>query len=353
MRVVHPYEELGVFEELGTVASTENRTRAYIKVQEGCNRFCAYCVIPYARGPVRSRALEDIVEEAKALIAAGYKELVLTGINTAMYDMEDRDLYADGEPDAAGKIAAVQDSEPFGIEKAIAAINELPGDFRIRLSSLEPSVVNSEYVTRLFKYDKLCHHLHMSLQSGSDKILKAMNRPYSTAQYLDIVDTLCGFDPCYGISTDIIVGFPGEKEQDFQDSMRMTMLCGFCRTHIFRYSRRPGTKADEMKEQVAPQIKEKRADELQKMANRSAASFFKTNITASRNGRPERVLFEEVVEAKEDGEGIRKGDPLLTGYTGNYIRVYVPVDGTAKAGDFAAIRLEAIYCDGILASVVQ
>ena len=362
LRVIHPYEELGVFEDLGTVTSTESRTRAYIKVQEGCNRFCTYCVVPYARGPVRSRPLADIVAEAKALIAAGYKELVLTGINTAMYDMEDRDLYAtDG---AAGTATAAEDSdEPFGIEKAIAAINALPGDFRIRLSSLEPSVVNAEYVIRLFQYDKLCHHLHMSLQSGSDKILKAMNRPYITAQYLDIVDTLCGFDTCYGISTDIIVGFPGEKEQDFQDSMRMVMLCGFCKTHIFRYSRRPGTKADEMKEQVAPQIKEKRAEELQKMANRSASSFFKTNITASQSGRPETVLFEEVVEAREDGEGITKGDRLLTGYTGNYIRVYVPVDGAAedgtvtaggaKPGDFAKIRLESIYCDGIAASVIK
>ena len=362
MTVVRPYEELGEFEDLGLVTSTESRTRAYIKVQEGCNRFCAYCVIPYARGPVRSRPLEDIVAEAKALIDAGYKELVLTGINTAMYDMEGRDLYAaDGTADGAG--TATDSDAPFGIEKAVAAINELPGDFRIRLSSLEPSVVNDAYVMRLFQYDKLCHHLHMSLQSGSDKILKAMNRPYITAQYMDIVDTLCGFDPCYGISTDIIVGFPGEKEQDFQNSMQMVMLCGFCKTHVFRYSRRPGTKADEMEEQVAPQIKEKRANELQKMANRSAASFFKTNITASQSGRPERVLFEEVVTAREDGEGINKGDQLLTGYTGNYIRVYVPVDGTAedgtataggvKAGDFAKIRLEAIYCDGIAASVVQ
>ena len=367
LTVIHPYEELGVFEELGKVTSTENRTRAYIKVQEGCNRFCSYCVIPYARGPVRSRALEDIVEEAKALLSAGYKELVLTGINTAMYDMEDRDLYA-AEADKQGGEADMADGasdsdEPFGIEKAIAAINALPGDFRVRLSSLEPSVVNAEYVTRLFQYDKLCHHLHMSLQSGSDKILKVMNRPYITAQYMDIVDTLCGFDPCYGISTDIIVGFPGEKEQDFQASMQMVMLCGFCKTHIFRYSRRPGTKADEMKEQVAPQIKEKRADELQKMANRSASSFFKTNITASQSGRPERVLFEEIVEAREDSEGIIKGELLLTGYTGNYIRVYVPVrtlggaDAEEKArevlGDFAKIRLEAIYCDGIAASVVQ
>ena len=353
--VVHPYEELGVFEELGTVTSTENRTRAYIKVQEGCNRFCAYCVIPYARGLVRSRALEDIVSEAKALIDAGYKELVLTGINTAMFDMEDHDLYAaDG---AAGS------DEPFGIEKAIAAINELEGEFRIRLSSLEPAVVNADYVKRLFRYDKLCHHLHMSAQSGSDSVLKAMNRPYTRAQYLEMAKTLYDFDPCFGLSTDIIVGFPGEKERDFDESYALVAECGFCRTHVFKYSKRPGTKAAEMKEQVSPQDKQRRSDELQDAAGKAARIFFEVNIAYAGEGRTETVLFEEVVEARSDGAGITKGDPLLTGYTGNYIRVYVPVDGTAgdgtvtaggaKPGDFAEIRLESIYCDGVTASVVE
>ena len=350
LTAIHPYDELGAFEEMGIVTSTDSRTRAYIKVQEGCNRFCSYCVIPYARGPVRSRALDDIVAEAKALIEAGYKELVLTGINTAMYDMEGRDLYAD-----ASDAKADASDEPFGIEKAIAAINELPGEFRIRLSSLEPSVVNAEYVMRLFKYDKLCHHLHMSIQSGSDSVLKAMNRPYDTAQFMEIVGTLSMFDPCYGISTDIIVGFPGEKEKDFEDSRRIVMLCGFCKTHIFKYSRRPGTKAADMKEQVAPQIKQKRSDELQKISNQAAKAFYAMNISAANEGRTEEVLFEEIVTAQNDGEGIKKGDRLLTGYTGNYIRVYVPAgeDAETKLGAFARIKLEAIFCDGIAASVVQ
>ena len=362
LRVIHPYEELGVFEDLGTVTSTESRTRAYIKVQEGCNRFCTYCVVPYARGPVRSRPLADIVAEAKALIAAGYKELVLTGINTAMYDMEDRDLYAtDG---AAGTATAAEDSdEPFGIEKAIAAINELEGEFRIRLSSLEPAVVNADYVKRLFRYDKLCHHLHMSAQSGSDSVLKAMNRPYTRAQYLEMAKTLYDFDPCFGLSTDIIVGFPGEKERDFDESYALVAECGFCRTHVFKYSKRPGTKAAEMKEQVSPQDKQRRSDELQDAAGKAARIFFEVNIAYAGEGRAETVLFEEIVEARSDGAGITKGDQLLTGYTGNYIRVYVPVDGAAedgtvtaggaKPGDFAKIRLESIYCDGIAASVIK
>ena len=346
LTVIHPYEELGEFDEMGIVASTENRTRAYIKVQEGCNRFCAYCVIPYARGPVRSRALENIVAEAKALIEAGYKELVLTGINTAMYDMEGRGLYA---------AAPAEADEIFGIEKAIAAINELPGEFRIRLSSLEPAVVNADYVRRLFKYDKLCHHLHMSAQSGSDKVLKAMNRPYDSRQYIEMARALYDFDPCYGLSTDIIVGFPGEKESDFNESYGLVAECCFCRTHVFKYSKRPGTKAAEMKDQVSPQVKQRRSDELQDAAAKAARIFFEVNIAFAGEGRTEEVLFEEIVEAQTDGEGITKGDRLLTGYTGNYIRVYVPAgeDAEARLGAFAKIRLEALFSDGVTASVVE
>ena len=356
LTVIHPYEELGEFDEMGIVASTENRTRAYIKVQEGCNRFCAYCVIPYARGPVRSRALEDIVAEAKALIEAGYKELVLTGINTAMYDMEGRDLYAAAPEEAESAVPSdASKAELFGIEKAIAAINELPGEFRIRLSSLEPAVVNAEYVRRLFKYDKLCHHLHMSAQSGSDKVLKAMNRPYDSRQYIEMARALYDFDPCYGLSTDIIVGFPGEKESDFNESYGLVAECCFCRTHVFKYSKRPGTKAAEMKDQVSPQVKQRRSDELQDAAAKAARIFFEVNIAFAGEGRTEEVLFEEIVEAQTDGEGITKGDRLLTGYTGNYIRVYVPAgeDAEARLGAFAKIRLEALFSDGVTASVVE
>lgn len=354
---IHPYEELGVFDEMGRVTSTENRTRAYIKVQEGCNRFCSYCVIPYARGPVRSRALEDIVEEARALIAAGYKELVLTGINTAMYGMEGRDLYAAKATDTEDGAPAptTVDDGLYGIEKAIAAVNALTGEFRIRLSSLEPAVVNADYVKRLFRYDKLCHHLHMSAQSGSDKVLKSMNRPYDRSQYVEMVDALYQFDPCYGISTDIIVGFPEEKDRDFEDSCRLVKECSFCKTHIFRYSKRPKTKAAEMKEQVSPQVKQKRSDELQKVSSEAAKVFFERNIAAAEVGRTETVLFEEIVSANEEGSGIMKGDKLLTGYTGNYIRVYVPTRGIGEEqlGAFAKVRFDAVFQDGIAASVVQ
>ena len=317
---IRPYDELKDFDEMGTVASAENRTRAYIKVQEGCNRFCAYCVIPYARGTVRSRDPEDIVTEAKALLDAGYKELVLTGINTAMYDIEGG-----------------------GIETAIEAVNNLPGDFRIRLSSLEPSVVDAEYVKRLFKYDKLCHHLHMSAQSGSDEILKAMNRPYTSEEYVKLAKTVCDFDPVYGLSTDIIVGFPGEKETDFEYSCKLVAHCAFCKTHIFKYSKRPLTKAAQMPDQVSPQVKNRRADALAEVASQSAKAFFDMNLALAQQGRSERVLLEEVTTDEK----------YITGYTGNYIRTYIPFDDSLELNTFVTVRFVDYHHDGMEAVIVH
>jgi len=324
---VRGYDELDAYDETGMVTSTENRTRAYIKIQEGCNRFCSYCVIPYARGRVRSRGLAEIVDEAKKLIEAGYKEIVLTGINTALYDMES------AQPRT--------DDEVYGVEKVIAALDELEGDFRIRLSSLEPAVVNAEYVKRLLKYDRLCHHLHLSAQSGSSKVLEAMNRPYDRQQYLEIVETLRGFDPHYGLSTDIIVGFPGEKEADFDDSCRLAEECAFCKTHIFKYSKRPFTKAAQMKEHVAPQVKNRRSDKLHQVGKKAAEDFFMRN-----SGRTDRVLMEECYPEKK----------LITGYTNNYIKVYVAYDDQQKADEminrFVDVKLLQPYGEGMTAELV-
>ena len=320
------YEELDSYEDVGTVADSDNRTRAYIKIQEGCNRFCSYCVIPYARGKVRSRNFDDIMDEAKKLIAAGYKEIVLTGINTALYDME-----------RAGQ----SEEELYGVEKVIAALDALEGDFRIRLSSLEPAVVNAEYVKRLLKYKKLCHHLHLSAQSGSSKVLKAMNRPYDRDEYLEIVKVLRENDPYYGISTDIIVGFPGEKEVDFEDSCRLVEETAFCKVHIFKYSKRPFTKAAEMKEHVAPQIKNIRSETLHKVSKKAAADFFR-----SCSGREEKVLFEEMDTAKK----------IITGFTDNYTRVYVKYDDEAAAekllNEFATVKMGQPFEEGMIAELI-
>ena len=330
VRQVHikGYEELDVYDDTGMVTSTENRTRAYIKIQEGCNRFCSYCVIPYARGRVRSRAFDDIVKEARSLISAGFKEIVLTGINTALYGMEDGIKHTD--------------DELYGVEKVIAAIDRIEGDFRIRLSSLEPAVVNAGYVKRLMKYSKLCHHLHLSAQSGSSIVLRAMNRPYDRQQYLDIVKVLKEFDSYYGISTDIIVGFPGEKEADFNDSCSLVSECGFCRTHIFKYSKRPFTKAAEMKGHVAPEVKNRRSDTLHQIGRTAAEEFFTKNI-----GRCETVLAEEIYQEKK----------LLTGYTGNYIKVYISLDDTEEGkkllNQFIKVRLTGICEDGMIAEITD
>lgn len=346
---VQGYDELDAYEETGAVSSIENRTRAYIKIQEGCNRFCAYCVIPYARGRVRSRSLASIVSEAEHLIGAGYKELVLTGINTALYDMESvNGLGGTGFADGRGGFAngggsglegAFCDSgnEPYGVEKAIAALDRLSGDFRIRLSSLEPAVVNADYVKRLLKYDKLCHHMHLSAQSGSDKILRAMNRPYGRAQYLEIVRVLKDFDPHYGISTDIIIGFPGEKEKDFEESCTLVEACGFCKTHIFKYSKRPFTKAAQMGGQVAPEVKNRRSETLHKIGAKAAEAFFQRNC-----GRIETVLLEEAYPGKN----------LVTGYSDNYTKVYVqcrPADAGGLMNQFVKVRLAEPYEDGMSA----
>ena len=331
---VRPWKELNTYEDTGLVTSAENRTRAYIKIQEGCNRFCAYCVIPFARGTLRSRPLEEILREARQLIDAGYKELVLTGINTALYGMEqqaaDTSSAAD-EPSGPEQQAA---DAPFGVEQVIAALNELPGEFRIRLSSLEPAVVNADYVKRLLKYDRLCHHLHLSAQSGSDRILQAMNRPYDRTGYLEILEAVRDFDPCYGISTDLIVGFPGEKETDFEDTLRLVEECDFCRTHVFRYSRRPKTRAASMKEQVSPQVKSRRSDALQEAGSRAGASFCGKNL-----GQKRRVLIEEYLPEEN----------MLSGYTDNYIRIYVPwgegrPDGMLDTLQW--VRLTELWRDG-------
>lgn len=336
---IRGYDELDTYDETGAVSSIENRTRAYIKIQEGCNRFCAYCVIPYARGRVRSRSLKSIVSEAQQLLAAGYQELVLTGINTALYDMESVSRYAgDGFVSGGAKLS---ENEPYGVEKVIAALDQLPGNFRIRLSSLEPAVVNADYVKRLLKYDKLCHHMHLSAQSGSDRILKAMNRPYDKAQYLDIVRALREFDPYYGISTDIIVGFPGEKETDFEESCNLVKTCGFCKTHIFKYSKRPFTQAAKMSGQIAPQVKNRRSDNLHKIGKKAAEAFFQGNY-----GRLETALLEEAYPEKK----------LITGYSGNYTKVYVRYDN-ADAGDlmnqFVKVRLLEPYEEGMSATLAE
>ncbi len=319
------YDDLCEYQDKGIITSMESRTRAYIKIQEGCDRFCSYCLIPFARGKVRSRDPQEIVDEARALIEKGFKEIILTGINTALYGREEG--FHDKYPE--WNITSEKASEGDGMEAIIKALNELPGEFRIRLSSLEPAVINADYVERLMKYDKLCHHLHLSAQSGSDHVLELMNRPYGQKEYLEIVKVLREKDPLYGISTDIIVGFPEETEEDFEDSMNLVEAAGFCKVHAFRYSKREGTAAAVMKGQVASEVKNIRVNKLIEAGDEAAADFSNKCI-----GQTRTVLFEEW-----SGE-------YITGYTDNYIKVYAK--GTNEdLNCFREVKLLEIYEDGM------
>lgn len=304
-----------VYTDHSGCGASESKTRALIKIQEGCNRFCSYCVIPHARGPVRSRPLASIVREAKELIDMGYKEIVLTGINTALYGTEE------------------DSSEPSGIHNVVEAISEIPGDYRIRLGSLEPTVINAEYVKKLFKYDRLCHHLHLSVQSGSDKIIKAMNRHYTGAEYMDIVNALREFDPYYGITTDIITGFPGETEEDFQDSLKLVDQVNYLKVHGFPYSKRLYTPAAHMDGQIAPPVKKERNRRLIEFSDGVSERFRK-----SLYGVKLRVLAEETVEIE--------GRTYWKGHASNFTPVYFEAEEGVSNTFLDIIALEPVL-DGV------
>lgn len=322
------YEDLAGYEDMGIVTSDESSmSRAYIKIEEGCNRFCSYCLIPYARGRVRSRAPEQVVAEAKVLVEKGYKEIVLTGINTALYGTEPGFDFAH-ESDEEGL---------SGMEAIIKRIDALEGEFRIRLSSLEPTVVDKDDVLKLLGYEKLCHHLHLSIQSGSNKVLSAMNRHYTRDEYLDIVRALRDFDPHYGITTDIIVGFPGETEEDFEDTLDVVRRAGFGKVHAFRYSPRRGTAGAKLADKVPEETKKTRASILEETAAKVAGEYI-----AGLTGTVQTVLIEE----EEDG--------YMTGYTGSYVKVYVDggVEGSRpEPGTFCRVRITGAFRDGAQAVV--
>ena len=369
---VLPRNELTEFEDMGIVVSSESAmTRAYIKIQEGCDRFCSYCLIPFARGTVRSRSPEKIMEEARLLIDSGYKELVLTGINTALYGTEEsfeyniydsqgnirkglepfgRELQCDVHREPSGsdsdsctdedrdgeRLPDIAAGESFApIELLLAELNAMEGDFRIRLSSLEPTVVDKHDVERIIKYDKLCHHLHLSAQSGSSRILKLMNRKYTQDEYLAIVRAIREYDPLYGITTDIIVGFSGETEADFEDSLKVVRESEFGKTHIFRYSKRRGTAGEKMPDEVPGAVKNERAGALAEAAEGAARAFVNANL-----GHEQLVLTEE------------RSGPYVTGYTGNYIRAYIKDENESLAtGEFYNVKLTQIFEDGCLAEI--
>ena len=274
----------------GEVNAAGGKTRANLKIQDGCDQFCTYCIIPFVRGRIRSRDMESIIEETERLARACYKEMVLTGIHIGSYG---RDI--DGES---------------RMLELLTKLNEVEGDFRIRLGSVEPRLITEEFLEGLVKLKKVCPHFHLSLQSGSTTVLKRMNRHYSAEEYLASVNLLKKYYDRPGITTDIIVGFPGESDEEFEETAAFVKKVGFLKVHVFPYSKRDGTYAAKMSEQVAPEIKKKREGRLIAICEEVAKEYLE-----SLNGDSERVLLEEEIKGRED---------YILGHTDRYIEVAVP-----------------------------
>lgn len=285
------------YEELSLSRQAEH-TRAIVKVQDGCNQFCSYCIIPYARGRVRSRRQEDILQEVRGLAGNGFREIVLTGIHVSSYglDFDQRKNPAKGEA--------------FPHERLLNLLRELDhitGIARIRLSSLEPRIITPEFVAGLKEIRKLCHHFHLSLQSGCDETLLRMNRHYTTGEYLEKVELLREAFDHPAVTTDVIVGFPGESEEEFEKTKRFLENVNFYEMHVFPYSRREGTAAAERRDQIPEAVKKKRSGILLELVKKQSKAFREDYI-----GRNVEVLFEESKEIN--------GVSCQIGYTGEYIR---------------------------------
>lgn len=276
------------FYDFGDVTFTE-KTRAVIKIQDGCDRFCSYCIIPYARGRVRSRKPESIVSEIEKIAKEGIKEVVITGIHIASYGKDFKNDYR--------------------LIDLLEELNKINGIERIRLGSIEPLLITEEFVNRLKKLEKVCHHFHLSLQSGCNETLKRMNRRYTIEEFKEIVERLRNTYKDVMLTTDIIVGFPGENEEEFEETYKFLKDIKFYKMHIFKYSPRKGTKAAEMKNQVNGNIKEERSKKLIELSDENEKEYNEKYI-----GKEVEILFEE------EKEGLYKG------HTQNYILAYYKTD---------------------------
>lgn len=308
-----PHEKAAAFESMRVERFFE-RTRAFIKIEDGCNRFCSYCIIPYARGRVRSKPLEELRREVAGIAANGYREIVLTGINLSAYGQE------------------------LGLHlcDAVEAACAPQGIARVRLGSLEPEQLSEDVIARLAGQEKLCPQFHLSLQSGCDATLRRMNRHYDTQEYRTIVRNLRAAFPNCAVTTDIMVGFPGETEEEFVQSLAFAEEIGFAKAHVFAYSRRPGTRANDAPDQVTQRVKEARSHRMIAATRQTKEAFFRAQL-----GRMEPVLFEQ--EAAPN---------VYDGYTANYTPVKI---SSAKdlRGQILPVRLKEAdtdCCYGTLAA---
>ncbi len=308
LNAVESVKDNHTFENL-TIKRCMDRTRAYIKIQDGCSQFCSYCIIPYARGPVRSREEKDIIDEVLTLVDNGYTEVILTGIHAASY----------------GK-----DLENTSLAKLLKEIDKIDGIKRIRLSSIEPMTLNRQFVEDIRDCKKLCPHFHISLQSGCDETLKRMNRHYTTDQFYEVVEGLREAFPDCAITTDIMVGFQGETDEEFNKTLEFVNKVKFTEAHVFQYSQRRGTPAAKRPNQVSPQIKEVRSKIIINATDRTRNEFLDNHI-----GKEMEVLFET-----------RSKDNYYEGKTTNYLTVHVPCDEEIS-GKFYMTHIESVK-DGIL-----
>lgn len=281
------------YEELHLTRTGEH-TRAYLKVQDGCNQFCTYCIIPYARGRVRSREKQEVVEEVRTLAANGYQEVVLTGIHLSSYGIDWKD-------------------KDENLLTLIQAVHEVEGIKRIRLGSLEPRVITEEFAETLSKMEKVCPHFHLSLQSGCDETLQRMNRRYSAQEYYEKCQILRKYFDEPALTTDVIVGFPQESEEEFEASKAFVDKINFYETHIFKYSKRQGTKAAVMPGQIPEQRKTERSNQMLEMDERKRRAYEEKWI-----GKTVEVLFEEVIE--------KDGVKMVTGHTKEYMKIAIPME---------------------------
>lgn len=305
------------FEELGVGTETD-KTRAFLKIQEGCNQYCTYCIIPYARGPLRSRSLESIRSEVAKLVGAGYKEVVLIGIHLGCYGKE-----------------LAKEGKHITLYDAVQAVLSVEGMCRVRLGSLESVEVEPRLLELMANEPRLCKHLHLPLQSGCDKILQAMHRPYDTARFTQLLQQIRAQVPDVAITTDIIVGFPGETEEDFATTLAFAEKCGFAKMHIFPYSKRKGTPAEKMPNQVDEAVKGERAARLAAVDEKLHQAMLKQMV-----GKTEEVLFEQPVDAV-----------YMEGLCGPYLRVVVP--GTEELSNtIAKVRITGIVDDWLTGELV-
>lgn len=313
---VHKLTASTAFEEMAAGDITD-KTRAFLKIQEGCNQFCTYCIIPYARGPLRSRSLESIRTETQRLISAGFKEIVLIGIHLGCYGKENSDgptLY-----------------------DAVKTVLDVPGVQRLRLGSLESVEVEPRLLTLMQEDARFCRHLHLPLQSGCDKVLQAMHRPYTTSKFKTLLADIKTKVPDIAITTDVIVGFPGETEADFETTCKFAESCGFSKMHIFPFSARKGTPAEKFAGAVTEAVKKERADILGKIDETMHKTFLQAMV-----GQTAEVLFEQPA-----------GEDYFEGLTGNYQRVFVKSGGRNLGGEILPVKITTVDGEKLLGEIIK